>query len=84
MILKVRNFQSGWKFFDNLTHLEYSFIEDLNPKEMFNYKILDSNSNKRKIHVHGNNKDTGKVINIAINLECYILNDEGKTIEKLN
>lgn len=83
MILKIPNFSSGWKWFDGLTQVEYSFIDRIDDKELFDYKVLIQDSKKRIIHIHGNNKTSGKVLNIAVNQTCYILNDEGKTIERL-
>jgi hypothetical protein len=82
MIIKVPNFGSGWKLFDNFTHVEYSFMDELNPMEIFKYKIIDEKSKKRLMHIHANNGD--KCINIATNKTCFILNDDGKTVEKLN
>ena len=72
MVLKTGN-SSGWVFLDNIRHINYVKItNDKNEHE--GYKIT--------LYLKDNTQT--EIIDMKVDgLESYILNDEGKTIDKL-
>jgi len=99
MILKLRTMDSGWVFFPfdgrikerELSEIQYKngcdsnvpdrrevSIENLNGQS---YSVYDG---KLKVIRFENPKKVNADFVIYTNLSVYLLNDEGKTIEKIN
>ena len=68
MILKILDDNKRWHLYDDIINLDYKVMEISGKKEVY-YSVM----RRRGFDFNGSSKNL-----------IYILNDEGKTIEKLN
>lgn len=98
MILKFMNngqYQTGWEMMDYISSLKYSSItkeqrQEANLYVNYYIQLLDKDGrveetveNYKYIQIW-NNKNTDEPFCIVTNMPVYLLNDEGKTIEKIS
>ena len=91
MIVKTRTTDEGWMFCNVeksvksrcLTKEQYEFGINENTPHHVNVDLRNLYSPDGKLFVKVINIDCGKII-IYTNQNSYLLNDEGKTIERIN
>lgn len=91
MIIKVRTMDDGWEFHKvektikarDLTKEQYEFGVSDNTPHYTHIDLENLYSSDGAIFVKVINIDNGKII-IYTNRLSYLLNDEGKTIERIN
>ena len=98
MIIKMQVNGNGWEVIDNLKDVEYYIIDencasshdkDIGlPMNPVNYdEVYYGNSSEESFPTSVFVKayrESGRSVGIMANLAVYLLNDNGKTIEKLN
>ena len=89
MIMKVQ-MNCGWKFFDKIetvevieTTVKNAQDADLNKQFMLMRSIIIDNDSVKKIYMFKAEQILAQVIVVDVN-NVYLLNDEGKTIERIN
>lgn len=93
MILKLERpnlFENfvGWTYYDNIDKLNHCRTQDLKPNDSYDLVIeKNENSNnvfdKDNLHIFIRYRD-GNEMQLLTKCIAYILNDEGKTIERIN
>jgi len=89
MIMKVQ-MNCGWKFFDKIetvevieTTVKNAQDADLNKQFMLMRSIIIDNDSVKKIYMFKAEQILAQVIVVDVN-NVYLLNDNGKTIERIN
>lgn len=90
MILKLRTLDMSWQFFDNISRLEHNPIE-LDPKIhtgfedlwRYNFPINDYEPQSKRVAIHCLFRN-GHTVSYCTQESAFALNDEGKTIERIN
>jgi len=89
MIVKIKSEKgkaklNGWIFYDGLTRVHYDFVDEDSVKDHeVNARWLDESDGNAVLLISALKRD-GQEFAIITNRSTYLLNDEGKTIERLN
>ena len=86
-LLDVKGTQQHWKFIDNIEQVDFRVIskdEQQNPEFHPTYYISDNLDKKTEVYRFIIlTTTTGAMLSICTNLAVYLLNNEGKTIERI-
>lgn len=86
MIIKVRNDVNSWSYFEcDVIHSKYGTIERIRPEEGDVIVLLENKNIKNDVVVSLLNLETKEshLRTILTDRVCYVLNNEGKTIDKI-
>jgi len=99
MILKLRTvefrtkkFRAGWELISDITSFRYAKVDKEDEKNFTlnsSIRSLDKNGradekNTNYVYIQAWHKRSSEPLNIITNMVAYMLNDEGKTIERIN
>ena len=86
MIVKVKNSEEGWSYLEcDIVHSKFAFFSDLEkiPDALILFDKCPGECEKRTVKILNLETNARHLRTILTDRVCYILNDEGKTIDKV-
>ena len=91
MVVKIKNGDKSWSYFEcEIIHSKYGILKNFIligglPDSIFFLKVQPSNPKESEMNVKVLNLETQKshLRTIVTDRVCYVLNSEGKTIDKI-
>ncbi|KKM01611.1 hypothetical protein LCGC14_1792740 [marine sediment metagenome] len=88
MIVKVKNSEEGWSYFEcNIIHSRYNSFSDLLIQKdaiiLFDAEPVKGNKEGKQVKYLNLETEKSHLRTIITDRVCYVLNDQGKTIDKI-
>lgn len=86
MIVKIRNAENSWSYFEcSIIHSKYGTIERIREEGSDSVMLLENKDLKNDVVIKSLNLETKEthLRTILTDRVCYVLNNEGKTIDRI-